>query len=120
MRATITERLLYTFLRATYLSFAVAPGSVGGRITTLALQTRELGHREVKQLARGHPAGERWHRFGHRRPDAGTCIEPLVRTARWKTRKQVAGSEAVRALAGLGAPGGRPGCVFPGAEVVSS
>lgn len=60
-RAALMERLLCTFLRVTYLIFAVMPWSVGGGITTLLLQARKLGHREVKQLAQCHSAGERWH-----------------------------------------------------------
>lgn len=51
MRAALMEHLLYTFLGVTYFIFAVTPWSVGGRITTLLLQTRKLGHREVKQRA---------------------------------------------------------------------
>lgn len=48
--ATLTERLLCTFLQVTYLIFAAVPWAVGDRLTPLILQTGKLGHREVKQL----------------------------------------------------------------------
>lgn len=50
-KATLTERLLHTSLRATYLIFAAMTWNAGGRVTALVLQTRKLGRREVERLA---------------------------------------------------------------------
>lgn len=54
MKATGSGHPPSASLPVTHLAFAVMTASAGGRLTTLVLQTRERGHREVKQLACCH------------------------------------------------------------------